>query len=57
MKPYFWLELVNELEPLKNNKYEQCLKEATELVKIFSKSRKTAKTNSINNKVTNSVTH
>jgi four helix bundle protein len=50
----FWLELINDLGI---NKNEQCLNEATELVKIFSKSRKTVKTNSINNKSTNSVTN
>lgn len=49
----FWLELINDLGITKN---EQCLNEATELVKMFSKSRKTVKTNSTNNKINNSVT-
>jgi four helix bundle protein len=51
----FWLELISDLEKTKNEKIEQCLKEATELVKIFSKSRKTVKTNSINNKLNSEV--
>ena len=39
----FWLELITELEISNNPALKKCFDEATELVKIFSKSRKTAK--------------
>lgn len=41
----FWLELLIESEIVKSNKCEDFLKEAKELLKIFSASRKTAKEN------------
>jgi four helix bundle protein len=47
----FWLELINELGSGKHSSLEPCLNEATEIVKIFSKSRKTVKTNSVNAKL------
>ena|ERR1700752_4585058 len=41
----FWLELIKELELVKNVQLGNCYDEATELVKIFAKSRKTVKLN------------
>jgi four helix bundle protein len=41
----FWLELITELELVKSPQLSLCFDEATELVKIFSKSRKTVKAN------------
>ena len=39
----FWLELISELELSDNSLLKEAFNEATELVKIFSKSKKTAK--------------
>jgi four helix bundle protein len=41
----FWLELITELELSSDPRLKNCFDEAVELVKIFSKSRKTAKSN------------
>jgi len=44
----FWLELITELELVKNAQLKNCFDEADQLVRIFSKSRKTAKANKYN---------
>lgn len=48
----FWLELIKDLNISNDNSFDKCFSEANELVKIFSKSRKTAKENSNSNKST-----
>ncbi|HXB42286.1 MAG TPA: four helix bundle protein [Bacteroidia bacterium] len=44
----FWLELITELELVNNAQLKHCFDEASQLIKIFSKSRKTAKANRYN---------